>query len=317
MINLDPFRKHNHRIILSGGLVVEIIRLVVEFYEIYRDLLSRSDKVGSDVHEIARVLKGLGDIDEEKKRHYIRKNLKKKFLQSEADFKQAFSDLDTVIQDLTTIIMDDETLIFREANSLAALQSLILKLVMPVDQRRHLLEMIDQFILRLVQAQHHFWIVAKADARGFIKIEELSLRGPRSHRRHLKQQAIEVRNLLSNINNLKDSLHKHQDHVDLFQRCTELVDLYRKEFENLALIMHEGHVLIHTSEKLFKKILEEANHLGFADFSKGAVKVENNFKRLLVEVQKQALREYLDLENLSKKAVQRTAAFERQAASGM
>ncbi|MBT7903116.1 hypothetical protein HN587_04565 [Candidatus Woesearchaeota archaeon] len=314
MISLNPFRKHGYRLIQTSGLVVEIIRLVVEFYEVYKDFLLLHAKSESEVSELNHLLVELNKIESAKKRHHIVKQHKKQVLQTQKDFETAFRYLGDALTDLEGVVLDDDTLLFREANSLEKAADLVSHpaFIVPINEKRALVHKIDHLIERMVEAQHHFWIISKAEARGFTKIELLSLRGPRSHKRRLRHNAVEVRTVITKIDELQNSLDEVKNHVELHRKLEELIALYHEEFEDLEHIMHEGHVLIHTSEKLFKEISGEAKSNNMLHLKKSIGAVHKKFGKVLKSIQQQALREYMDLEHIKTRAQERHEFIDEQ-----
>ncbi|MBT5022608.1 hypothetical protein HOK51_03450 [Candidatus Woesearchaeota archaeon] len=299
MISLDPLRKHNCRVILTGGLAIEMLRLIVEFYEAYSDLMKISKKTESDSKDISKIMKNLGKMKIEEKRKYLMTNQKKKFLSTEEEFMHAFGYMKKSIRDWKQILLDDDTLIFRETIALANIQRIIKKLVIPDEQKNELIERIGDLIYEIAETQHHFWVSSKADTRGFVKLDELSLKGPRVHRRHMKRNAIEVRTIINQILRLQVEVKQVKDHIELKDKCAELYFLYHHEFQDLKHIMHSAHVILHSAEKLFKKIMAEAQSLGFLNLQEQVKEIKEEFEAMLKEIQKVSLREYLDLKKIA------------------
>lgn len=280
--------------LLSGNPSVEIVRAVVELYELYRDLLTLNNKRKSDVEELQKNLSRLQKVDPSKKRDLIRLH-NKMMLKTRDDFYQSLSNVEKMMKNLATITSADETMIFREVGFIDRLITLVERLHIPTEHRKQALRFLQSLLQEFSKMQYHYWVVAKAQCRGFTKLEELSILGTRSQKRHLKMQAIEARQLQNLVDQLVAELDTIQDQQKLMEHLGKLFEHLRVELEDLHHIMHESKVLIRTTQNLFKQIRHEAHTAGLKRVESKAHDVEKVFNKLLHKIQQQALREYNDI----------------------
>ncbi|MBI5397837.1 hypothetical protein HZB03_00070 [Candidatus Woesearchaeota archaeon] len=302
-LSFHIFRKYRGGL-LSGNPSIEITRAVVELYELYRDLLALNNKRKSDVEALQKTLMQLQKVDPSKKRDLIRVQ-KKVMLKTQDDFYRSLANVEKMMRDLSTITYADQRLIFREVNFINHLLTLVYRLHIHHEQKQQANNFLQNMLREFVKLQYHYWVVAKAQSRGFTKLEELSILGTRSQKRHLKLQAIEARQLHDIVDKLVVELDTIQDQQKLMEHLGKLFEYLRIEFDDLYHIMHESKVLIRTTQNLFKQICHEARAAKLSRVESKARDVEKIFNKLLHKIQQQALREYNDIRIMQE---QRTAA---------
>lgn len=292
-LSFHIFRKYRGGL-LSGNPSIEITRAVVELYELYRDLLTLNNKRKSDIAELQKTLVQLQKIDQSKKRDLIRIQ-KKVMLRTQDDFYRSLANIEKMMRNIATITYADQRLIFREVNFIDNMITLVDRLHLPHEQKQQANNFLQNILREFVKLQYHYWVVAKAQSRGFVKLEELSILGTRSQKRHLKMQAIEARQLHDIIEKLAVELGSILDQQKLMEHLGKLFSYLRTEFDDLYHILHESKVLIRTTQNLFKQIRHEARAAKLSRVESKANDVEKAFNKLLHKIQQQALREYNDI----------------------
>jgi hypothetical protein len=300
-------RLYSGRVALEHGLLVEILRSTENFWDLYTDLLTMNGKRESSVKELRDVMHKMGLVPkedlkptEEKKRRLL--------IKVNAEFSASLKRIEDMLSNLRMIVLDDETLMYRTLEELRGVYMTLGNIRHPPDYMLDsMLQGFYSLMHNMALAQEHAWNVSKAHSRGFMKVGEMTIISSRGERRRIRSQTIELNHIRNRIEPLREWVEKlrivtsHEDIHLLNERITDLLALYTEELEDLKHILHEGDVLIHRTENLFKEIEHEAKQLHDRGIEKKIHEYSGKFHKLLVGIEAQARRETFDMDYIVKR----------------
>jgi hypothetical protein len=318
-----PIWPHRLTFCVTHGLAVEILRCTARFWRLYKHLLElngqrktdikRLKKTGTtgltatDANDLKAIMGKMNLKPRKKLPRRIRKSLKAKVA---AEFTQGFKDIDDMFKNLSTIVQNDETFLYRAAKEIRKLYLKTGRIKNPSIPYRYIHNSMTHFYSLMDQmrhTQHHAWVVAKAHARDFIKIQDLSILSTAAQRRRIRRRCIELEHIRERIAPLKTAIKrlrraKTQGDINRFHNdLTEIITLYRLEIQDLKQILSETDVIIRRTEKLFKAIKHEAAELGMKEFSHLSGVYSKKPKKILRRIENRARREYFDINGMVKK----------------
>ena len=307
-IHLNPFRLYRGRLCLNHGLLVNILRSTQRFWIAYKHLLELNGKRQSSVKELRTVMDKMGL---KTKKKLSRKQSANALATVHVAFEEGLKDLENMFSSLNRIIRDDETFLFRAVKELKTLYLKFMKIGhIPDYMRNNVLYRLYALMEHMEEKQRHAWVVSKAHARGYVKLADISIFSTRTERRRIRRQTIELDHLRNRIEPLKNKIARlsrirtHEQIHTLHSDIEKLIELYQKEITDLGHIMHEADVLIRRTENLFKAIEKEAEELNLKGLKRKVSTYSKKFRKLLLKIEKQARREYLDIDHIVKKLPQ-------------
>ncbi|MBU0461912.1 MAG: hypothetical protein KJ574_04980 [Nanoarchaeota archaeon] len=300
-LTLSPVRQYRKRIILTAGLTVEMIRSIVVFLEEYKKEMDFSELLEKDLakwkQDVAKLEKEVGKDKKDKKA--IETELQKAKAHLTEEFFESIKNVDELFSYLETITIDDATLIFREMGDIFAFLGILERLKISPAVKLQTSVRLQAVLSHMASALHHFWEASKAQARGYVKLEERSLMSDYAEKRRLKEEAIEARQLTDELIPKKKEIVKlinsNASHEKIHAKIEEIVELYEKEFHDLQEIMHQAKILLHRTEQLLNRLQHEAKSFKQKKISRKVMALDQHVQRMLLHIQKQTLREYLDV----------------------
>ncbi len=306
VLHFNKSRLYKGTVGVSHGVLVELLRHTRHFWDSYKDLLRVNGKEQSDSKELRKVMKALVKKPRKKKTSVMKKE---KILQRiEKEFDQGLEDLNSMFENLDELTMDDETLLFRAMMDLVELYSKVSDLKhLPEHMHHEMLDHLYKVMEHIDHMQHHTWVLSKAHARGYMKVEEVDLLTSRAERRRLRRQTIELDHLLNRLYPLQEWVMrlgqvKTQDEIkELHKRIVELLKLYHSEISDIHHILHEAHVFVRRTDKLFNSMEKEAEEIGQDSLKEKVHEYGDIFHEIHSRFEEQARREALDINKLLKK----------------
>ncbi|MFH1063694.1 MAG: hypothetical protein V1729_01290, partial [Candidatus Woesearchaeota archaeon] len=248
-IHLNPFRPYSGRVQLTKGLLAEMLRNTVVFWEAYQELLQMNGKTESSNKDLKRIMEQMKLAP--KAKSYSPKKTTKLVFELETSFVNALNSAEVMLKSLDRITANDETLLYRAMKELARIYLHVSKIKhIPEHMLQGTLTTIHSLMHRMYQVQHHTWIVSKAHSRGMMKVEEMTILSTRLERRRIRMQTIEIdhlRNIIDRLRGQVFSLHDARSQEDIYKfndNIRALLKTYHTEIEDLEKILHELHILV-------------------------------------------------------------------------
>ncbi|MFQ5474575.1 MAG: hypothetical protein ACE5DM_01935 [Candidatus Nanoarchaeia archaeon] len=303
-ISLSPTRAYKKRIILTGGLTVEMIRSIISFLDDYHAEIKLAEGLEQELREWKEAVERLEDEVKGKDKD-AEKDLKKLKKAISAEMLESIEHVDDLFTYLETISIDDATFIYREMNDIMGFLKLLSHLRIDDAAKYQTSVKFHHILEHMTQALHQFWLASKAQARGYAKLSELTeLRSTNKQAKLIRRQAIEARQIANGMDARKKQLVKlvnsDASHKAIHAKLHEISGLYEREFQDLHHIMHYCKVLISRTEKLLHTLEHQAGVFKGTSMQKRVKRVNKGVNRMLRHLQRQSLREYLDIRDHKK-----------------
>jgi hypothetical protein len=299
MITLSPLRQYKRRIALSEGILVEIVRNIVSFLEDFKEETELTESIEKDLLELKKLTKlHQQSADYTTKRHL--RNLRERL---EHEMFESADNINKLFIELKIISMDDAALIYREMEEILSFIGELDKLKLPVSVKYQSAKRLYNLLEHMSSALHNFWEQSKAQSRGFLKFDEIEIKSSAGEKRRLKREDIETRLLIQGLNRKKKELRKaikdSASSEEIHNKLVSVIETYELEFKDLEHIMHRAKVLIHRTEKLLNRLGFESEHYKDAKVKKRLKKLDDDVREILDLIQKQSLREFMELKSKS------------------
>ena len=296
--SISPFRKYKNVLVFTSGLSIEIIRNIVKFIDSYKDEIEDEAELQDFLAEWDNLLKTFDDIPDKKKKKAKRAIDKKKH-EIETHFSDSASRLDAMFAELMIISRDANTLLYRELEDILQFEQLLDSLTLSAEVKLQTDKRLWRIADDMAGALDHFWMAAKAQARGWVKLAEMmELKSTRGEKRRMKMEAIEIRGLTQGLVKLKKELvkliNKGASHKEIHEKLHEIIESYEEEYHDLHKMMHRTKVLIHRTERLIHRCEHYASRYGGEGEKKAMAKLDHAVHSRLDGLLKQTRRQLLE-----------------------
>lgn len=303
--SLNPFRKHKNVLIYTTGLTVEIIRNIVAYIDAYMEDVKDEAELGDDIAEWRSLVKSYDSIPQKKK-----KKVDKQIAKLKRDIDRTFPDslhrLDAMFAELMVISKDADIILYRELENIIAFKDLVLSLEINPHYKLWTEQRLLAIANDIASALDYFWVAAKAQARGWVKIAELvELKSTKGEKRRMKMESIEIRGIESALPKEKKKLIKlvntQADHKVIHEQIHEIIESYEHEYHDVHKIMHRAKILIHRTEKMLNLCAHYGQQYGDTGTIHSIEKVEARVKSRLNGLVTQTRRQLLEARQKSAK----------------
>jgi len=300
----------HHKIILTSGLTVEMLRNIAKFMHDFADEVAVNNRIVSHLGEWKRAVHHVAEINEPKKKKKAKREIDHLSDVLSEEFLDAVEDVGDLFKELKIVSIDDATLLYREVDDIISLMEFVFSL--KVSDREKLetiarLRKLYGLLTNIKEALHHFWVVSKAQERGKLQVEELvALSTSRAVMRRTKRGIIHARALTEDISVEKEDFIKlvnkarkeHVSHQELHQQIHKIIHAYEHEFHCLHEIMEHTKLLIHRTEELLETLEREAEEFEDKKVEKRLKQLKKSVHDVLVFLRKQGLRQYMDVDKI-------------------
>ena len=304
MVSLSPVRKYKNVLVFTSGLSIEIIRNIVAFIDSYKEEIKDEAELQGFLSEWNKLLKTFDTVPDKKKKKAKRAIDKKKH-EIETNFSDSGSRLDAMFAELMIISRDANTLLYRELEDILQFERLLDSLMLSAEIKLQTDTRLWRIADQMAGALDHFWMAAKAQARGWTKLAEMmELKNTQGEKRRMKMEAIEIRGVTEGLAKLKEKLvqliNAGASHKAIHEQLHKIIEAYETEYHDLHKIMHRTKVLIHRTERLIHRCEHYANQYGGEGEKKAMEKLDNTVHSRLDDLLKQTRRQMLEFKQKEK-----------------